>query len=96
MIYLDSAICSKYLANWNKISTKIADEQTKNGLEWVKVGALNLLKINAVKNIDRLAIIPYRGKRTIHRWLQVFLIKPDRPLHENLDENNFQPLRCLN
>ena len=44
----------------------------KTGLGYAKVQSLSLLKINAVENINHLAVIIGRGESTIHRWLQSY------------------------
>jgi len=47
-------------------------KQQKTGLSFAKVQSLYLLKINAVENINHLAVIMGRGESTIHRWLQLY------------------------
>jgi transposase len=51
---------------------KLLMKQQKTGLGYAKVQSLYLLKINAVENINYLAVIIGRGESTIHRWLQLY------------------------
>ncbi|MGF1490681.1 MAG: IS630 family transposase [Prochloraceae cyanobacterium] len=51
---------------------KLLMKQQKTALGFAKVQTLYLLKINALENINHLAIIIGRGESTIHRWLQLY------------------------